>query len=126
MTFVANKAGTDPMPDGYGAKDQMLSKPLQLQIAIASASTSLQIAGVPGKKICIRSLTLGVATAGFVALQSHTTTAKTTGTLPLAISNPLVVPEGPNDWFETVPGEGLDVVFTTGTNLNGTVNYTIV
>lgn len=96
-----------------------------VSISSAAAGTlSNAIPAVTNAKIRITGIALTVATAGTITLTSHTSTGNTTGALNVSTAG-LVLPYNKDGWFFGSPGEGVDVVFATGTNLAGILTYEV-
>lgn len=93
--------------------------------AAAAGTTANAIPAVAGSVIKVTGIALTNATAGTVKLQSHTTTANATAAWNVPTSG-LVMPFDQDGWFSSTAGEGVDVVFATGTNLAATLTYEVI
>lgn len=90
----------------------------------AAGTVANAIPAVPGAKIKVTGAVLTVTAAGTVQLQSHTTTGINTAAWSVPTSG-LVLPYNPDGWFIASPGEGVDVIFGTGTGLAATFTYEV-
>lgn len=93
--------------------------------ASASGATTL-VAAVASKKIRVHGLFIVCAAAVTLDLQSHTTTATKTGSMPFAANGGMVVSFSPTGWFETVAGEALDINLGGAVAVGGQLIYTTV
>lgn len=91
--------------------------------ASASGATTI-VSAVASKKIRVLGIFLVCTSAVSVNLQSHTTTATKTGTMPFAANGGISVSFSPVGWFETVAGEALDINLGGAVAVGGQVVYT--
>lgn len=101
--------------------------PQSTLVAVTKAAAGTQsISAVTGKRIVVVAAVFSVSVAGTVTLQSHTTTSQATGAINVPSSAPVILDYNPDGWMSTVVGEGLDIVFATGTNLGGSIHYVVL
>ncbi len=92
-------------------------------INIATPGATTIVAAVPGKIIRIISAYLVVGGAVGINWQSHTTTSDADGVQDFAQNGGIVLPFNPIGWFDTVAGEALDIVTSTGVQVGGNLTY---
>lgn len=96
-------------------------------ISQAGAGTTHIVSGIAGKVLRVKSIAGAIGTTGTVKFQSSGGTALT-GVMNLVAGQPLSMPDAGahNDgWFESLAGEGIDVVSATGA-FNGVMSYQVV
>lgn len=92
-------------------------------ISVATPGATTIVAAVPGKIIRIISAYLVVGGAVNINWQSHTTTSDADGVQDFAQNGGIVLPFNPIGWFDTVVGEALDIVTSTGAQVGGNLTY---
>jgi hypothetical protein len=92
-------------------------------ISVAGAGATTIVAAVPGKIIRIISAYLVVGGAVNINWQSHNTTSDADGVQDFAQNGGIVLPFNPIGWFDTVAGEALDIVTSTGAQVGGNLTY---
>lgn len=99
--------------------------PLFASITASASGATTIVSAVASKKIRVHGIILVCTTAVTVKLQSHTTTATATGTMPFG-ANGGVATFIPVGCFDTVAGEALDIVLGGAVAVGGQLVYTTV
>jgi hypothetical protein len=98
------------------------------QVVELSASASPLVAGTSGKKIRVLSAVLVAGNSGSIwRFATSTGPSGLTGNLPLIDGVPVVLPHSPTGWFETEPGDDLDLLTSsTPADVHGAIVYELV
>lgn len=92
-------------------------------INIANAGSNVIVAPVPGKTIRIVSCYFVVGGAINVNWTSSSTGSDADGVQDFAANGGIVLPFNPIGWFDTVQGEGLNLVTSNGSQVGGGLKY---
>lgn len=96
------------------------------KFAVVTASASgvtTVVAGVAEKKLRVRRVALVANAAVNVKFQSHTTPTDVSGLFYLAANGGFVLPNADGGWFQTLPGEALDINLSSAVPVGGVLVY---
>lgn len=109
---------------------------LDIQFApiVASSSGATQIVAgltvtdILGRQYAIRVVSLQWVANGIVNVkwQSHVTPTDLTGLAYAAANGGIVLPYNPAGWFQTLPGEGLDINLSGNVAVGGCLSYIVL
>src|SRR5208337_5547965 len=103
--------------------------PQQFGFSVSTPAGSSLIAAPPsGFCIAVTQLFLN-SSAAVTALQLYTSSSATavfTGGVAIAANGNFILPYSPVPWIICLPGDGLNVKWTTASTIAGSVNYVLV
>ena len=93
---------------------------------VQGSGTFTVVVGVPNRSIRVINVFLTLSVTGNIKWQSHTLPTDLTGLSPITATGGYVLPSDYFGWFQTLPGESLDVVILGGGTVGGILNYNLV
>lgn len=93
---------------------------------VQASGTSTIVVGVPNRSIRVINVFLTVSANCTLQWQSHALPTNITGASPITATGGYVLPSDYFGWFQTLPGESLDLVVTGGATAAGVLSYNLV
>lgn len=93
-------------------------------ISVSAATDNLVVAAVTGKSILVVDYVF--LSAGTVVATWKSNTTAISGAMPLAINTGAVCPYNPFGWFQTAPGENLNLALGSAIAVTGHLSYVLL